>query len=63
MNYYQQVPPNEQLLVAVLALLCCGFIVSLIIWKSTPKERKGEALFLICIAILTVFGNITFLAT
>ncbi len=62
MNYYLQVPPNQQLLMAVMALLICGFIVSVIIWKNTPKEHKGEAVFLICIAILTVFGNITFLA-
>lgn len=51
------------LVLSAIALIFCGVLICLMIWKNTPEERKGEALFLICLATITVFGNIIYLAT
>jgi predicted permease len=54
---------NVNIFLGSIALLLCALIICYIIWKNTPDESKGEALFLIGIAAITVFGNIIYLAT
>lgn len=58
-SYFLQ-NPQGQVLTAFICLIICGLLISYIIWQNTAKENKGEALVLISIAALTIFGNIIY---